>query len=75
MASHGSSVGAFQFVVLGRERQDMICRFHDSFFAGHLDVSRTVYRIGSIGRGCVKMFIITWHHVLFVWPGSLCAHR
>ena len=33
-----------------------------------------IYRIGSIGRGCVKMFGLTWHHVLFVWPGSLRAH-
>ena len=23
-----------------------------------------VYKIGSIGRGCVKMFVLTWHHVL-----------
>ena len=33
-----------------------------------------VYRIGSIGRGCVMTFILTWHQVLFVWLGSLCAH-
>ena len=25
----------------------MICRFHDSFFAGHLGVSRTVFRLQS----------------------------
>ena len=43
MASPGSSVGSFSLVVPGRERQDMICRFHDSLFAGHLGVSRTVY--------------------------------
>ena len=29
----------------GRERQQMISRFHDSLFAGHLGVSRTVYRL------------------------------
>ena len=34
-----------------------------------------VYRIGSIGRDCVMMFVLTWHHVLFVWPGSLSAHE
>ena len=33
-----------------------------------------VYRIGSIGRGCVRMFVLTWHHVLFVWPGNIRAH-
>ena len=30
-----------------------------------------VYRIGLIGRGCIRMFALTWRHVLFVWPGSL----
>ena len=37
--------GASQLVVPGRERQDMIRRFHDSLFAGHLGVSRMVYRL------------------------------
>ena len=37
--------GASQPVVPGREHQDMIRRFHDSLFAGHLGVSRTVYRL------------------------------
>ena len=37
--------GASQLVVPSRERQDMIHRFHDSLFAGHLGVSRTVYRL------------------------------
>ena len=37
--------GASQLVVPGRERQDMISRFHDSLFAGHLGVSRMVYRL------------------------------
>ena len=32
-------------MVPGWERQDMISRFHDSLFAGHLGVSRTVYRL------------------------------
>ena len=45
MASPGSSVGAFKLVVPGRERQDMISRFHDSLFAGHLGVSRTIYHL------------------------------
>ena len=34
--------GASQLVVPHRERQDMIRRFHDSLFARHLGVSRTV---------------------------------
>ena len=29
------------------ERRDMIRRFHDSFFAGHLGASRTVFRLQS----------------------------
>ena len=33
---------ASQLVVPSREHQDMIRRFHDSLFAGHLGVSRTV---------------------------------
>ena len=37
--------GASQLVVPGRERQDMIRRFHDSLFPGHFGVSRTVYRL------------------------------
>ena len=32
-----------QLVVPDRERQDLIRRFHDSLFAGHLGVSRTTY--------------------------------
>ena len=39
------SSGASQLVVPGWERQNMIRRFHDSLFAGHLGVSRTVYRL------------------------------
>ena len=37
--------GASQLVVPGRERQDMIRRFHDSLFARHLGVSQMVYRL------------------------------
>ena len=37
--------GASQLVVPGRERQNMIRRFHDSLFVGHLDVSQTIYRL------------------------------
>ena len=39
--------GASQLVVPHDERHDMICRFHDSLFAGHLGVSRTVFRLQS----------------------------
>ena len=34
-----------QFVGAARERQDLIRRLHDSLFAGHLGVSRTIYRL------------------------------
>ena len=34
-----------QLVVPARERQDLIRRFHDSLFTGHLGVSRTTYRL------------------------------
>ena len=39
--------GASQLVVPQEERRDMISRFHDSLFAGHLGVSRTVFRLQS----------------------------
>ena len=34
-----------QLVLLLRERRELIRRYHDSLFAGHLGVSRTVYRL------------------------------
>ena len=34
-----------QLVVPRKERRAMICRFHDSLFAGHLGISRTVFRL------------------------------
>ena len=37
--------GASQLLVPVRERQNMIQRFHDSLFAGHLGVSQMVYRL------------------------------
>ena len=39
--------GVSQLVVPHGENQDMISRFHDSLFAGHLRVSRTVFRLQS----------------------------
>ena len=39
--------GASQLVVPQEERRDMISRFHDSLFAGHLGVSRTVFHLQS----------------------------
>ena len=39
--------GASQLVVPHSVLQDMISRFHDSLFAGHLGVSRTVFRLQS----------------------------
>ena len=38
---------ASQLVVPHGERRNMISRFHDSLFAGHLGVSRTVFRLQS----------------------------
>ena len=34
-----------QLVVPLREHRELICRYHDYLFAGHLVVSRTVYRL------------------------------
>ena len=66
--------GASQLVVPSRERQDMIHRFHDSLFARHLKVSRTVYRLRNRvywpGFASRRSFL----HVLFVWHASLHAH-
>ena len=39
-----------QLVVPRNERRAMICRLHDSLFAGHLGISRTVFRPECIGR-------------------------
>ena len=39
--------GVSQLVVPHSERRDMIRRFHDSLFTGHLGVSRTVFRLQS----------------------------
>ena len=36
---------ASQLVVPMRERRDLIRRFHDSLFAGHLGITRTVFRL------------------------------
>ena len=33
-----------------------------------------VCRIEFIGRDCVTTFVLTWHHVLFVWHASLRVH-
>ena len=41
------SFGASQLVVPHSECRDMIHRFHDLLFAGHLGVSRTVFRFQS----------------------------
>ena len=39
------SATTLQMVVPLRERQEFIRRYHDSLFAGHLGVSRTVYQL------------------------------
>ena len=45
VASPGSSVGDLSARGTRWEHQDIIRRSHDSLFAGHLGVSRTVYRL------------------------------
>ena len=53
--------GASQLVVLHGERRDMISRFHDSLFAGHLGVSRTVFPpskscgLAGFASGCTNV--------------------
>ena len=42
--------------------------FHDSLFAGHLGVSRTVYRLLDRVYWPGLRQDLTWHHVQFVWP-------
>ena len=75
-----SPSGVSQLIVPHRERQDMIHRFHDSLFAGHLGVSRTVYRLQTYGRRLfVRMFrALRWTHVCSMRPdvdwyiGTVC---
>ena len=43
-----TSPGSSQLGVPVRERRELIRRYHDSFFAEHLGVSRTVYQL--LGR-------------------------
>ena len=65
--------GASQLVVPHGERRNTISRFHDSLFAGHLGVSRTVFRLQShvYCRVCVRMYQRTWRPVLYVWHVNL----
>ena len=70
MASPGSSVMSFSACRTepGASGYDFlldICEFPRQYIG---------YRIGSIGRGCVTTFVLTWHHVLFVWHISFHAH-
>ena len=74
--------GASHLVVPQSECQDMIRRFHDSLFAGHVGVSRTVFRLQScvywpgLRQGCARMCELTWHPVLSVWrENPLCPRR
>ena len=47
-----------QLVVPRSERRAMICRFHDSLFAGHLGISQTDFRLQTrvYGRDYARMF-------------------
>ena len=56
MEASGSSVGSISAGCSHSERQDIIRRCHDSLFAGHLGVFRTVFRLQS----CVYL------------PGTVC---
>ena len=42
-AAGRESVSGHGGEAMASKRQDLICRFHDSLFAGHLGVSRTTY--------------------------------
>ena len=52
-----------QLVVPHDERRDMIRRFHDSLFAGHLGVSRTVFHLQSrvFASGCANVSGILYY--------------
>ena len=66
------SVGS-QLVVPQSEWQNMIHRFHDSLFAGHLGVSRMVFfafRPGCTGPDYDRMFERMWHLVRCASPGN-----
>ena len=56
-------LGDSQLVAPSRERREMICRFHDSLFSGHLAVSRIVYRLQN-----------RVYSVPFVWHENHRAH-
>ena len=63
------SVGS-QLVVPQSERQSMICRFHDSLFAGHLGISRTVFRLQT----CVYWPGLR-QDIQRMWHLALCASQ
>ena len=67
--------GASQLVVPHSERRDMIRRFHDSLFAGHLGVSRTVFHLQSrVYWPGLRMYKRTWRPVLSVWHVNFHVH-
>ena len=72
VASPGSSVGGLSARGTRPERQEMI---HFLLAIWAFLEQFIVYWTGSIGRDCVRMFVLTWHHVRFVWPGSLVSHE
>ena len=60
--------GASQLVVPHGERRNMISRFHDWLFSGHLGVSGqfSAFKVVCTGRVCVRMHERTWRPVLYV---------
>ena len=72
-----SPSGVSQLVVPIRECQEMFCRLHDSLLAGHLGVSRTVYKLQN------QVYWPGLHHdvrsylasCLFAWQASPHAHE
>ena len=67
--------GVSQLVVPHSERQDMIHRFHDSLFAGHLGVSQfSAFKVVCTGWVCIRMYKRTWRPVLSVWHVNLHVH-
>ena len=65
-----------QLVIPVMKRREFIREFHDSLFAGHMGITRTVYRLLDrvYCRGYVGTFRRTSNHAQFASPGSHPAH-
>ena len=63
-----------QLVVPVRERQEMICRYHDSRDIWVCPGLFIAYWVRFIGRAYARTCILIWPAVRSVWPGSRPAH-